>query len=179
MFDLLTLVIVLALVGGGFMLVRRFMTRHRPLYPPPPMYPPMEMQDPYDPKDDYGRRSYPPGEGYDDSEYQRFGSRYGRPVYDSGYNYRGYGRPMYGPGYPEQSGMSPLAAGGLGALGGGLLGYHLGHMAGEQTSETASPDRMASLGEGGYDPGMSDADSFDAGFADMGADFGGDFGGEW
>ena len=40
----------------------------------------------------------------------------------------------YGMGYPMQQGMNPLAAGGLGAIGGGLLGYQLG-----QTMATQEP----------------------------------------
>ena len=92
---------------------------------------------------------------------------------------------MYGPGYPQQSGMSPWAAGGLGAVGGGLLGYELGRMAGEhepqaQGGDAGNPDQMAPLDAGGYDPGMADsAGSYDAGeLSGFGGDFGGgDFGG--
>ena len=181
MIEVLTIATILALAGGGFLVIRRLMNGQQP------MNPPMEMpwQSPYGPQDDYGRRFYPP-EGYDEPEYQKYGSRYGdqrygRPVYGPGYNnYPGYGRPMYSPGYPPQPGMGPWAAGGLGALGGGLLGYHLGQMAGEQQTsevESASHDQMVPVDQGGYDPGMGDADAFDGGgFADMDADFGG---GEW
>ncbi len=184
MLDVFMVLILLALVGGGFLVVRRLFTARQT------MYPPMEMpwQGPYSPKDDYGRSFYP-REGYDEPEYQSYGprdgeQRYGRPAYGPGYGYPGYGRPMYGPAYSPQAGMSPWAAGGLGALGGGLLGYHLGQMAGEQhasESESGSSDPMVPLDQGGYDPGMIDAGSFDAGFANMGADFGGGDlgGGEW
>src|SRR6266568_7170613 len=64
--------------------------------------------------------------------------------------------------YPQQTGMSPWAAGGLGAVGGGLLGYQLGQMAGEhdqqlQEGDAGNPDQMATLDAGGYDPGMADS----------------------
>ena len=70
--------------------------------------------------------------------------------------------------------MSPWAAGGLGALGGGFLGYELGRMAGEHEQQAQEGD----------DPTMADSiGTFDAGgFSDGGGDFaGGDFGGgsEW
>ena len=56
---------------------------------------------------------------------------------------QGYG-PGYGQGYPMQQGMSPLAAGGLGALGGGLLGYQLGQaMAQDSAAPDAQPSDMA------------------------------------
>jgi hypothetical protein len=185
MIEMLTIFTLLALAGGGMLLIYSLTTRHWP------MYPPMEMpwQGQYDLKDDYGR-SFDPREGYDEPEYQRYGprygdSRYGRPVYGPGYDYPGYSRPMYSPAYPPQVGMSPWAAGGLGVLGGGLLGYHLGQMAGEQQASEGQPagqDQLVPADQGGYDPGLGDAGSFDGGgFADMGADFGGgDFGGsEW
>jgi hypothetical protein len=158
MIDVFTGLLLVALIAGGFLIARRFIDRRNM------MNGPMEMpwQSGYDPRDDYDQ-GIPPDQGYDGP---------------------GYGRPMYGPGYPPQSGMSPWAAGGLGALGGGLLGYHLGQMAGEQSQqasdgESASPDQMVPLDQGGYDPGMVDVSSLDGGgFADMGADFGGgDFGG--
>ncbi len=44
----------------------------------------------------------------------------------------------YGAGYPMQQGMNPLAAGGLGAIGGGLLGYQLGQTMAAQ--EPSAPD---------------------------------------
>ena len=60
---------------------------------------------------------------------------------------------MYGPGYPQQSSMSPWAAGGLGAVGGGLLGYELGQMAGEheqqaQEGDAGNPDQWHHLMQG-------------------------------
>jgi hypothetical protein len=85
--------------------------------------------------------------------------------------------------------MSPWAFGGLGAVGGGFLGYELGRMAGEheqqaQEGDLMNPDQTATLDQGNGDPGMADSiGPFDAGgFADFGGDFGGgDFGGggEW
>jgi hypothetical protein len=181
--------LLVALIGGAFLLARRLFERRNM------MNRPMEMpwQSGYRPGDDYGQ-GIPPDQGYDGPGYSRpmygygpgYGDpRYSRPAYGPGYDPAGYGRPMYGPGYPPQSGMSPWAAGGLGALGGGLLGYHLGQMAGEHEQqasdgESASPDQMVPLDQAGYDPGMADfAGSYDAGaFSDFGGDFGGgDFGG--
>jgi hypothetical protein len=161
MIDVFTGLLLVALIGGGFLIARRLFDRRNM------MNRPMEMpwQSEYGPRDDYSQ-SIPPDQGYD-------GPGYGRPMYGPGYGDPPYGRPMYGPGYPPQSGMSPWAAGGLGALGGGLLGYHFGQMAGEQSQqasegESASPDQMVPLDQGGYDPGMVDVGSVDGG---------GDFGG--
>jgi hypothetical protein len=166
MFDVFTGLLLVALIGGGFMIARRlFDRRHR-------MNPPMEMpwQSEYGPG--YGRPMYGPDYGE---------PRHSRPAYGPGYDPAGYGRPMYGPGYPPQTGMSPWAAGGLGAVGGGLLGYELGRMTGEHDQSAAegdagNPDQMATLDAGGYDPGMADSvGAYDAGaFSDFG---GGDFGG--
>jgi hypothetical protein len=186
MIDVFTGLLLVALIGGGFLLARRLFERRNM------MNPPMEMpwQSGYGPRDDYGQR-IPPDQGFDGPRYGRpmYGPGYGdpryrRPVYAPSYDPAGYGRPMYGPGYPQQSGMSPWAAGGLGAIGGGLLGYELGRMAGEHEQQAlegdvGNPDQMATLGTGGYEPGMADsADSYDAGgFSDFGGDFGGgDFG---
>ena len=101
---------------------------------------------------------------------------------------------MYGPAYPPQTGMSPWAAGGLGAVGGGFLGYELGRMAGEkeqqpQSENSMNPDTITPLSQGGYESGMSyPADTSGegpdfGGFGTEGVDFGGggDFsgGGDW
>jgi len=123
---------------------------------------------------------------------QGFGSP---PSYGSGYDPNGYvGRPMYSPGYPPQGGMNPWMAGGLGALGGGFLGYELGRMAGEmeqqpQSKHSMNPDTITPLSQGGYEFGMSyPANIFGegpdfGGFGTEGVDFGGggDFsgGGDW
>jgi hypothetical protein len=64
----------------------------------------------------------------------------GPPPMDSYGGYGGYGG--YGPGY--RSGMSPGAAGAAGALGGGLLGYELGKMQGED--QQFRQDEMADRG---------------------------------
>jgi len=140
------------------------------------------------PKDEYGR-SIDPDSGYVS---QRFASP---PSYGSGYDSNGYvGRPMYSPGYPPQGGINPWMAGGLGALGGGFLGYELGRMAGEKEQQTQSEhsmntDTITPLSQGGYESGMSySADTSGegpdfGGFGTEGVDFGGggDFsgGGDW
>jgi hypothetical protein len=181
MIDVFTGLLLVALIGGGFLIFRRLFDRRNM------MNPPMEMpwQSEYGPKDDSGR-SVHPNRGDDGPGYGRpmYGPRYGdprdyRPAYGPGYDPAGYGRPMYGPYYPQQTGMSPWAAGGLGAVGGGLLGYELGRMAGEHEQQAfegdlMNPNQMATVDSGNYDPGMADAD----GFSDVGGDFGGgDFGG--
>ena len=178
MIDVFTGLLLVALIGGGFLIARRLFDRRNM------MNPPMEMpwQSRYGPRDDYGQ-GVPPYQSYDGPGYGD--PRYSRPVYGPGYDSAGYGRPMYGPGYPQQSGMSPWAAGGLGAVGGGLLGYELGRMAGEheqqaQEGDAGNPDQMATPDGGTYDPGMADSMGlYDAGgFSDVGEDFGGgDFGG--
>lgn len=187
MIEVFTGLLLVALIGGGFLLARRLFDRRDM------MYPPMERpwQPPSGPGDYYDQR-VPPNQRYDGHGYGRplyshgYGEpRYGRPANGPGYDPAGYGRPMYSPGYPQQPGMSPWAAGGLGAVGGGLLGYELGRMAGEhdqslQEGDAGNADHMATLGSEGYDPGMADSvGSYDAGgFADFGGDFGGgDFGG--
>jgi len=53
--------------------------------------------------------------------------------YNQPYN-QGY-PPNYGPGYNQGGGINPWAAGGLGAVGGGLAGYELGRMQGEREGE--------------------------------------------
>jgi hypothetical protein len=191
MIDLFTGLILLALIGGGFLILRRLLDRRNRMNPPMGM----PWQQEYGPKDEYGR-SFDPNQSYDSPGYGRpmygpgYGNPgYGRPAYGPGYDPAGYGRPMYGPAYPPQMGMSPWAAGGLGAVGGGLLGYELGRMAGEheqqaQGGDPMNPDQTATLDQGNDDPGMTDSiGPFDAGgLADFGGDFGGgDFGGggEW
>lgn len=82
---------------------------------------------------------------------------YQQPPYNQGYPPNYYGPP----GYPQQPGMNPWAAGGLGAAAGGLLGYELGKEAGER--EGHEQDQ----GDGGW-AGAS---------GDFGGGSGGDFGG--
>jgi len=183
MIDVFTGLLLLALIGGGFLVFRHFLDRRKTMNPPMGM----PWQQEYGPTDDYGR-SFNPNQSYDGPGYAKpmygpgYGNpRYGRPAYGPDYDPAGYGRPMYGPGYPPQAGMSPWAAGGLGAVGGGLLGYELGRMAGEheqqaQEGDLLNPDQTATFDQGSYDPGMADSiGAFDAGgFSDFG---GGDFGG--
>ncbi len=62
-------------------------------------------------------------------------------------------------------------AGGLGALGGGFLGYELGRMAGEkeqqpQSENSMNPDTITPLSQGGYESGMSSV------MVSTGSDFG-------
>jgi hypothetical protein len=73
MIDVFTGLLLVALIGGGFLLARRLFDRRDM------MDPPMEMpwQSQYGPGDDYGQ-SIPPNQSYDGP---------------------GYGRPMNGPGY--------------------------------------------------------------------------------
>jgi hypothetical protein len=169
--------LVLGLIGAGFFVVRHFSRQRKMMNPPLGM----PWQQGYNPKDEYGRIEPDPG--------------YGRPPYDEhGYGPHGYGRPLYGPGYPPQGGINPWVAGGLGALGGGFLGYELGRMAGEhdqqaQGGDSMNPDTITPLSQGSNDPGMRyPADTIDGGnepdfgdFGGEGADFGGggDFGGDW
>jgi hypothetical protein len=182
MMDLFTGLVLIALIGGGFLIVRRLFERRNTMNPPMGM----PWQQGYGPGDEYDR-SFNPNAGYDGPRYGRpmygpqYGdARYGRAAYGPGYDPVGYNRPMYGPGYVPQSGMSPLAAGGLGALGGGLLGYELGQMVGEheqqaQAGDLMQPEQVTTLAQEGYDPGMADSiGTFDGGgFADFGGDFGG------
>ncbi|MBX5448508.1 hypothetical protein [Thermogemmatispora sp.] len=88
-----------------------------------------------------------------------------------GYPYQGPYQGGYPPNYypPNQGGgMNPWAAGGLGALGGGLIGYELGKMAGEEEA------RQHEAGFAG-DPGGGGGPDFGGG--DFGGGAGGDFGG--
>jgi hypothetical protein len=98
------------------------------------------------------------------------------PAYqDPGYPAPGYGPPGYGPqGYGPQgygrSGISPMAAGGIGAVAGGVLGYELGKMEGEEHREGHRGD----YGDGGgYDGGGYGGGGADADFGGGGSDSGG------
>jgi hypothetical protein len=168
------LLLILALTGISLFVLRRFSGPRNAMDPVMGM----PWQQSPGPKDEYGR-SIDPDTGYVS---QRYGSL---PSYGSGYDPNGYvGRPMYNPGYPPQGGMNPWMAGGLGALGGGFLGYELGRMAGEQEQQPQSensmnPDTITPLSQGGYESGMSyPADAFEEGpdFGGLGAE-GADFGG--
>lgn len=169
---LIWLLLLAALIIASFFVFRRFFGQRNTMSSPMGM----PWQERAGPKDEYSRIDPNPG--------------YGRSSY---YDPNRYGGPMYGPDYPPQRGMSPWAAGGLGAVGGGLLGYGLGRMAGEheqqaQGDESMNPDTMTPLSQGVNDPGINyPADTFGGGpdfggIGSEGADFGGgDFGGgsEW
>lgn len=170
---LIWLLLLAALIIASFFVFRRFFERRNTMNSP--MGIPWQERD--GPKDEYGRIDPNPGYGQ---------PGYGRSSY---YDPNRYGGPMYGPDYPPQRGMNPWAAGGLGAVGGGLLGYGLGRMAGEheqqaQGGDSTNPDTVTPLSQGGDDPGMSylgEGPDF-GGVSSEGADFGGgDFGGgsEW
>jgi hypothetical protein len=117
-----------------------------------------------------------------------FGRRQGPPVYQQpGYGPRpGYGPgPGYGGGYG--GGMSPGAAAGLGAVGGGLLGYELGRMEGEERREEYYDQGGYNQGgydQGGYNQGGYNQGGYNQGGYDQGGgsaadgDFGGG-GGDW
>ena len=158
---LIWLLLLAALIVASFFVFRRFFGQQNTMNSPMGM----SWQERADPKDEYGRIDPNPGYGQ---------PGYGRSSY---YDPNRYGGPMYGPDYQPQRGMSPWAAGGLGAVGGGLLGYGLGRMAGEheqqaQGDESMNPDTMTPHSQGGNDPGMNfPADTFGGG------DFGG--GSEW
>lgn len=91
-----------------------------------------------------------------------------------------FGAPNYGPGTyppPQQGGVNPWVAGGLGAAGGGFVGYELGKMEGEREA------RREMEGQGYYGGGaFGDAGGFGGGasgnFGGGGDNFGGgNFGG--
>jgi hypothetical protein len=87
--------------------------------------------------------------------------------YQQPYN-QGY-PPNYGPGYNQGQGINPLVAGGLGAAGGGLIGYELGKEAGESEAREQ--------GQGGDFGGGSSGDFGGGSSGDFGGGGGGDFGG--
>ena len=87
--------------------------------------------------------------------------------------------PDYGPSYgpPYRSGMSPGAAGAIGAVGGGLLGYELGKMQGEE-QQFRQDEMMYDRDRGQYD--STDQSNWvvgqDSDFGDGGSN---DSGGDW
>jgi hypothetical protein len=100
------------------------------------------------------------------------------PPYDP-YNQGPY-PPNYGPGYNQ--GVNPWAAGGIGAAGGGLLGYELGKEQGER--EERDRDGFDQGGYFGGDNGGAGANfggDNNGGGGGAGADFGGgnNGGGDW
>ena len=82
-----------------------------------------------------------------------------------------YGQPM------NQGGMNPWVAGGLGAAGGGLLGYELGKEAGERQADEGNMGDGGAFGDGGGGNfgGGGDFGGGNAGGGDFGG--GGSFGG--
>lgn len=99
-----------------------------------------------------------------------------RPNYGPNYNQGGYPQ-NYGPNYPggynQNQGMNPLAAGGLGAAAGGLVGYELGKQAGEH-DERGDQGNFGS-DQGGFGGGASG--DFGGGDNNGGGGASGDFGG--
>jgi hypothetical protein len=89
-------------------------------------------------------------------------------------SYPNYGSPYDQYGQPYRSGMGPGAAGAIGAVGGGLLGYELGKMQGEE--QQFRHDEMYDRDRGQYD--SADQGDWVVGQdRDFGGDTGGDFGG--
>lgn len=93
-------------------------------------------------------RHTPPEQMYKRNAEQEYANGFERrnPGYNRGVNAGGaypYTQGQsYGSGYPMQQGMNPLMAGGLGAVGGGLLGYGLGQAMAD--GEQAIPDAVSS-----------------------------------
>src|SRR5205807_6510208 len=115
------------------------------------------------------------------------GATYQQP-YQQPYN-QGY-PPNYGPGYNQGQGINPLAAGGLGAAAGGLVGYELGKERGEDEFRDREQDSGnwgggdfgggagGSFGGGDFGGGGSGGD-FGGGSGGSGGDFGGGGGGDF
>jgi hypothetical protein len=114
----------------------------------------------------------------------RGGGFFNRPQYVDP-NYGQPYPPNYGPGYsnyPQNQGMNPLAAGGLGAAAGGLLGYELGKEQGEREERRDEGYYGGNGGDFGGgasgDFGGGNAGGFGGGASgDFGGGGGGDFGG--
>jgi uncharacterized membrane protein YgcG len=99
---------------------------------------------------------------------------YQQPPYNQGYPPNYYGPP----GYPQQPGMNPWAAGGLGAAAGGFLGYELGKEAGEREGHEQDQGDGGGAGASGDFGGGSGGDFGGGGGGDFGGGGGsGDFGG--
>ncbi len=94
--------------------------------------------------------------------------------YQQPYN-QGY-PPNYGPGYNQGQGINPLVAGGLGAAGGGLIGYELGKEAGER--EAGEQGQGGDFGGGGGGD-FGGGSSGDFGGGGGGGDFGGGSSGDF
>jgi len=94
--------------------------------------------------------------------------------YQQPYN-QGY-PPNYGPGYNQGQGINPWVAGGLGAAGGGLIGYELGKEAGER--EAGEQGQGGDFGGGGGGD-FGGGSSGDFGGGGGGGDFGGGSSGDF
>ncbi|GAC1350684.1 MAG: hypothetical protein NVSMB27_35550 [Ktedonobacteraceae bacterium] len=96
--------------------------------------------------------------------------------YQQPYN-QGYPPNYGGPGYYNQGqGMNPLAAGGLGAAAGGLVGYELGKEQGEDQARDQGWNQ-GQQGQGGDFGGGASGDFGGGSGGDFGGGGGGDFGG--
>jgi hypothetical protein len=128
------------------------------------------------------QRNYPPdGPNYNQSPQNAYPP-------NNNPNNPGYG-PGYGPGYPPQQqgkGVNPLAAGGLGAAAGGLLGYELGKNQGDRDrqgenfndSGNQSNSDVAAGSGGFFGNGGDSGNNENFGGGDSGSGSGGFFGGD-
>ena len=114
------------------------------------------------------------------------------PMYPQNYNQnypnQGY-PPNYGPGYGNQgynqgAGMNPLIPGGIGAVGGGLLGYELGKEQGENEARRDdnwnngnNGDNNFNNGDNNFGGGAGGTFGDNSGGGDFGGGAGGSFGG--
>jgi hypothetical protein len=153
---MLTSLFILLLLGLGGYAVWKFVQRQRGNS----SYMGMPPQQGYG----YGPRDYREPQQYYQNTYP--GNYYNGPYQQRGYPQQGYAG--------GQGGMNPLVAGGLGALGGGLLGYQVG--------QALNPDEVGATVDGVQEQGQefmsTVADGAGADFG--GGDFmnGGDFGSE-
>jgi hypothetical protein len=152
---LLFMLLIVGAIAAVVIMTRR---RRRSGFPPGPST--VAGPPPMGPYPDYG-----PGYG---------GPGYGGPGYGGpGYGGPGYGGPGYGgPGYgaPYRSGMGAGTAGAIGAVGGGLLGYELGKMHGEE-QQFRQDERMDDHDRGGPDDAGEQGDwvvGQDSDFGDAG-----------
>lgn len=168
---ILLLLIPVLLIGLGVFVSRRLFDRRKEV----PKDIPLEQS--YTPS--FSGEPYPSVDGKQlhNSDYVQQQQAYASRFHD-GRNapIPGNGGMAYDSNYPQQQrGMNPWVAGGLGALGGGLLGYGVGqamsgHEQGGADTAYASGEAVPVDVQGGDYPDFG-------GFTSDGADFGGDFGG--